>query len=1026
VKFRIPIVVVQTPGTDPVYHARPLFHEEPFIKGRLLERVLAKLGNAVRKTLNSLAREPRLEALANFAFSPPLYEKTYELEFHHKKRTVKGQFLVVVLPDQQPRVAFCPLLPDLWFQLHRGEDLKQRTIDVLDHYFQRGAGTNEEAEHPNHGWITEIELNFRVPPTPPKTEQDPNRAILGGAPVQPGWLELERVGRSLDDQYPHDLNRCLCRDVEAARLTRATVKTARAPQLVVGPPKVGKTSLIHDIVRRYRQGKGSLKRRFWLLSPQRLISGMSFVGQWESRLLAILKHAAMKDLVLVFEDLIGLFSAGVSRDSNLCVADVLKPYLQRGEVRILAECTSEGLAILRERDRGFADLFTITHLYETSDQETLEIALEEIREGERLHNCRFGLDALSSAIDLQRRYVRDSAFPGKVASFLRKVAARHRSGEVARGDVLEYFQTISGMSLGLLDDRHSLKREVVQEALVGQILGQPAAVDAATDAVMMTKARLCDPSRPLASLLFVGPTGVGKTECAKALARYLFGDDQRLLRFDMNEYGSPYAATRLVGTFHQPDGLLTAAVRRRPFCVLLLDEIEKAHHEVFNLLLQVLGDGRLTDARGRTVDFTQTIVILTSNLGVREASKPIGLRSKASEESLTYRRAVESFFAPEFFNRLDRVVPFGRLSRDDTAVLAKRLINKVLSREGLVRRQCILDVDPNAMEQIVEMGYHPQLGARALKRSIEKQISAPVSAQLTEMKPNAPTVISIQGKEDLQVRVRELTPAAPRFSLTPRDFTVDHIQKIEARLEEKSKALQTPAGLIDEEITQEQIWYYSVQDQIRRTKAICRRLRRYLEGSAPNKREFHSSHQLLHSRNWHNLLDSQSLAQGVKELKTQLPTNTEECRLQAKFVELLAEIALLSGSGQEESAVLEIAFNPAAEEWARNLTDRYLHVFSVLEFDVTTTCSEGKFSLAVTGPQAETFVKSEMGLHLFSTDRGLFLVEVVGAEQVVRVYDHEGGIDLRTGWMVPRGFVIGTDFHYLMLTAHPGIAEVFD
>src|SRR5262249_40923978 len=189
-------------------------------------------------------------------------------------------------------------------------------------------------------------------------------------------------------------------------------------------------------------------------------------------------------------------------------------------------------------------------------------------------------------------------------------------------------------------------REEILEALGKEIIGQPDALGAAADVITVAKARLNDPDRPLGVFLFLGPTGVGKTQCAKAIAAYLFGDAERLLRFDMNDFLSPGSAARLAGTFDQPEGLLTAAVRRQPFAVLLLDEIEKAHPEVFDLLLQVLGEGRLSDALGRTVDFSNVLIVLTSNLGVREASASVGLRAGDGHNAAAYTEAAQKFFRP--------------------------------------------------------------------------------------------------------------------------------------------------------------------------------------------------------------------------------------------------------------------------------------------------------------------------------------------------------------------------------------------
>jgi hypothetical protein len=458
--------------------------------------------------------------------------------------------------------------------------------------------------------------------------------------------------------------------------------------------------------------------------------------------------------------------------------------------------------------------------------------------------------------------------------------------------------------------------------------------------------------------------------------------------------------------------------------VLLLDEIEKAHHEVFNLLLQLLGDGRLTDSRGRTADFTQTIVIMTSNLGVREASKPLGLRAKAGEEGLTYRRAVEQFFPPELFNRLDRVVPFARLSRDDTKVLAQRLLSKVLSREGLVRRQCLLRVSPQAMEKIVDLGFHPHLGARALKRSIESSISAPVSARLTEIKPQTPTVISIEAGPDLLVRVRELTAAPRRTGGSLQRLSLDYLQSVKTYLDSRERALSSPGGLVGEELTSAQIWYYSVQDRLRRTRAILGRLESYLDRKDPPKRRLETSHSLLQAADWQGVLETGSLSLALKDLSATLPVRTEERRLAAKFAELMAELPLLEGQGDDEQAVLELAFGPSDKAWGKLLFDLYKSVFGKLELQVEGALSDSQATLQLTGPHAKTLVASEQGIHLFAGDHGLGLVEALGSHWVVRVYDKQhGSLDLRSGWMCLSLPEAG-DMEYMMLCSLPTALEL--
>ncbi len=259
--------------------------------------------------------------------------------------------------------------------------------------------------------------------------------------------------------------------------------------------------------------------------------------------------------------------------------------------------------------------------------------------------------------------------------------------------------------------------------------------------VSSARARLNEGGRPLGTLLFLGPTGVGKTECAKAVCDALFESRDYLVRFDLNQFKTAYAAATLVGTPDQPSGLLTSAIRQRPFCVLLLDEIEKAHRDVHDLLLQVLGEGRLTDAMGQTADFSQCLIIMTSNLGTHGHHRAIGFNS--ADHAGHYLKAAQSFFRPEFFNRIDDIVPFAELNQAEVQQIAGQMVAAMIGREGLSRRQCVLHVEPAAMDAIVQWGYHPELGARAMKRALEDHLARPVAMQLAAFPIDEPTLVRV-------------------------------------------------------------------------------------------------------------------------------------------------------------------------------------------------------------------------------------------------------------------------------------------
>ena len=556
-------------GARPVI-LRPLFFDRPIEQDESVQRGTARLARELRRELSQLARTARHEEFASYSFYPPLEDRMLKLTLTVGNRRFEVSHLFVIVPAFGRRFASTPSIPELWFEIGRGETLPQRAEEVLtEHYrlLERRAG----AVHPDaasvrgKAWLTSIELSLDVPSVYTATASN-FFALLGASETTDGAAELEKVGRSLNALYPDELKQATNREAEVDELTRLLGASDNRPILLTGKRLVGKTAIIHEFVRRRMERRRSsettmhigsrgsvadLAGDVWLLSPQRLISGMSYVGQWEARLLAILKEAQRKHHTLFFDDLVGLFSAGRSSSSSLTVADVLKPYIERRDVRVLAEITPEALRVLQELDRSFVDLFNVVPIPEPAEKENLLILLGYRRELEQKHRCRFQPEVLPTAIDLTRRYMSDAAFPGKAAMLLHTLATKHKNADVGRDDALNEFSDRSGLNVRFLDDRQKLNHEEVVEALSREVVGQRAAVAACADAVTIAKARLNDPLRPIASFLFLGPTGVGKTQCAKSLAKYLFGEG-RLLRFDMNEFAGYSSVARLIGTFDAP------------------------------------------------------------------------------------------------------------------------------------------------------------------------------------------------------------------------------------------------------------------------------------------------------------------------------------------------------------------------------------------------------------------------------------------------------------------------------------------
>ena len=831
------------------YSVRPLLFKGPEHRGSNLGKATADCVSRIRKSMNKLCSEGLFEIVVRQTYAPECRVHRFRLDFHLRTSFRRGTFTVVSFRALGRTVAFLPTRDDVWFEVSKSEDLQATTQQVLTDFLLEREKEQDNLDEwisaigsVGRSWVTTV--NFDIEPNrKARTLKSDLAAFLSPSRVADGASELENVGRCLDVLYPDRLMRSAERAPVVKDLSAALTHDDRRPVMLVGPRLVGKTALIHEVVynrkREDQQSFGS-KGNTWLLSPQRLISGMSYVGQWENRLLAILKHAKKQDLTLYFDDLVGLYRAGVSRDSDLSIAQVMKPWIERRDVRLLAEITPEGLRVLREQDRAFADMFHIIRVDEPSRAESFKMLLSVVREVEQTR-CRFAPSVIPTVTDLCRRFSRNQAMPGAAAEMIRGLGSRATPGSaIRRAEVLADFRQRSGLTVAFIDQTRRLERDVVIDGLREGIVGQDAAVDAVADRICLSRARLNDPERPLGSFLFAGPTGVGKTQCARALANYLYGSPERMVRFDMNEFVTHYAAARLVGTFSSPEGLLTSAVRQQPFSVVLLDEIEKAHPDVFDLLLQVLGEGRLTDSLGNTVDFGNTFVIMTSNLGSSEASGIAGFGSNKPRMG-AYLQAVEKFFRPEFVNRLDKIIPFNPLDDEQIHAITRRLIEAVSQREGFSRRRCIMHPHPRVVDLIVKRGYVPKWGARGVRREVEQTILQPIANQLAKATNTTPTIVSLDVQnENVSAQVQPLKDAEPAFN-TIRDIdTTDATAVITAAeaflnrateiCQERKPQSELSAGSIDPNYYH----YLNTTELIRELKTVCKSLSQQKPDAGPD------------------------------------------------------------------------------------------------------------------------------------------------------------------------------------------------
>lgn len=525
----------------------------------------------------------------------------------------------------------------------------------------------------------------------------------------------------------------LAREAELASLSSLLNAKQRSSVLLVGGEMIGKTALFLAWLR--AEKKAGRFRPVYSTSGAQLIAGMSGLGQWQERVKRVMEAAELLDAIIYFDNLGDLFGDRMS--SNMDLAGAMKSWVGEGRVRIVGEMTPEALDLFESRHVGFFSAFARIRLGPL-DVKTTTAALHQRIAFDTEHEPDrpiVQVEAVTTLMDLVERYHPYRPFPGKAMRFYEELRTicekdRNRTGRVepvTSDRVLEAFSMQSGIPAFLLREDRALHKDAVLEIFKKKLIGQERAIERVVDTICVVKAQLQPAGKPLATFMFVGPTGVGKTELARTLASFLFGSADRMVRFDMSELSDPYAAERLIRGTERSEGLLTRRVRQQPFSVLLLDEIEKAHSSVFDLLLQVFGEGRLTDTRGRTAYFHNTIIIMTSNLGAAHRKSTVGIDPGNKTREEHYLREVNLAFRPELVNRLDRVIAFSELSEAEVEKVARIALEKVRIRRGLLDGGITLHVTEAALALLARDGYSEAYGARALRRHMEDELVAPAS-----------------------------------------------------------------------------------------------------------------------------------------------------------------------------------------------------------------------------------------------------------------------------------------------------------
>ena len=663
---------------------------------------------------------------------------------------------------------------------------------------------------------------------------DPNKmysAILKKAETAPKAAAGASAGREGDKknkalaEYTRDLTEAarsgkldpvIGRDKEIQRVIQILSRRSKNNPVLIGEPGVGKTAIAEGLAERIASGdvpEELLDKRVLSLDLSGMVAGTKYRGEFEERIKNTLNEVKKDGNVILFIDELHTIVGAGSAEGAVDAANILKPALSRGEIRVIGATTLNEYRKYIEKDAALERRFQPVTVGEPTPEATLEI-LKGLRDRyEAHHKLTITDEALDAAVQLSKRYIGDRFLPDKAIDLMdeaasqvrmtaessspdlkaleEKISTLHREkndaiaaqdfekaaqlrdieknyqeqvdierenwrkslsqnrGTVTADDIAKVVAGWTGIPVTRLTEDESMRLLKLEEKLHQRVVGQDDAVTAVAKAIRRSRVGLKDPKRPIGSFLFLGPTGVGKTELCKTLAEAMFGDENAMVRIDMSEYMEKHTVSRLIGSppgyvGHEEGGQLTEKVRRKPYSVVLFDEIEKAHEDVWNILLQILEDGVVTDSQGRRVDFKNTVIVMTSNVGARnitaDAAK-LGFDGKEKDEKESdearfarIREAVmtdlKHTFRPEFLNRIDEIIVFRQLTQENIVEIARRMLavtGKRMAQQGIT-----LAMDDDAVEALAKDGFDPQYGARPLRRAIQNQVEDAVAEQMLE------------------------------------------------------------------------------------------------------------------------------------------------------------------------------------------------------------------------------------------------------------------------------------------------------
>ncbi|WP_411345866.1 AAA family ATPase [Paenibacillus sp. WLX1005] len=595
---------------------------------------------------------------------------------------------------------------------------------------------------------------------------------------------LDQLGRNLNDAARDGkIDAVIGRDEEIERVIEILNRRNKNNPVLIGEPGVGKTAIAEGLALRITEGNVPSKllgKEVYSLDVASLVAGTGIRGQFEEKVKQLIAELQQRDNILLFIDEIHLLVGAGSAEGSMDAGNILKPVLARGDLQVIGATTLKEYRQI-EKDAALERRFQPVMVDEPTVQETVDILKGLRPKYEEFHGVRYSDEAIAACVQLSHRYIQDRFLPDKAIDLLDEAGARlnlrasvgddsqlrsrleqikvekeqataaeqyERAAElrdqeaiileslnkgisagepvnVQVDDIQQIVERKTGIPVGKLQQDEQSKMKNLAARLEQKVIGQQEAVEKVAKAVRRSRAGLRQQHKPIASFLFVGPTGVGKTELSKSLAEELFGQQDAMIRLDMSEYMEKHSVSKLIGSppgyvGHDEAGQLTERVRRNPYSIILLDEIEKAHPDVQNMFLQVLDDGRLTDSQGRTVSFKDTVIIMTSNAGMAEKKVTVGFSAPKADQTRSILSSLGAYFRPEFLNRFDAIIPFVALKAEDLIQIVDHMLNDIqttLSEQGMT-----LDISDEAKRKLSELGYDPAFGARPLRRVIQQYV----------------------------------------------------------------------------------------------------------------------------------------------------------------------------------------------------------------------------------------------------------------------------------------------------------------